>query len=140
MKERNTHYSKVGLVLPKVAWADPWVITITTQGSAHTTFRSTRTTLAFSSSFKIFLLEKGIYISVSCIISLEMTTVKSDFAFAKVELRNLYSKQQQLSWGIGKNCESTMCHRGATKNYRQARPNLTKIYLATLGKQTYQKY
>jgi hypothetical protein len=73
-----------------------------------------------------------------------MTAIKSDFAFAKVELRNLYSKQQQLSWGIGKNCESTMYHRGATKNYRQTRPrvifwltglmyerpNLTKTYLA----------
>ena len=111
----------------------------------------TRAIIYFSSptsgSFKIFLLEKEIYIStgiVPCIISVEITTVKSDFAFANVELRNLYSTQQQLSWGIGKNCESTMYHRGATKNYRQARPrvifwligliyerpNLTKIYLA----------
>ena len=29
---------KVVLVLCKVAWADPWVITITIQGSAHATF------------------------------------------------------------------------------------------------------
>ena len=50
----------------------------------------------FRYSFKIFLLEKGIYI-VPCIISLQMATVKSDFAFVNVELRNLYSKQQQLS-------------------------------------------
>ena len=64
----------------------------------------TRAIIYFSSptsgSFKIFLLEKEIYIStgiVPCIISVEITTVKSDFAFANVELRNLYSTQQQLS-------------------------------------------
>jgi len=38
--------AKVNLVLCKVVWDDPWVITvITTQESAHTTFHSTRTTL-----------------------------------------------------------------------------------------------
>ena len=44
----STHFitvPKVVLVLRKVAWVDPWVITITTQGSAHATLHSTRTTL-----------------------------------------------------------------------------------------------
>ena len=36
---------KVVLVLRKFAWADPRVITITTQESAHATLRRTRTTL-----------------------------------------------------------------------------------------------
>ena len=38
------------VVLRKVAWADPWgfTVTITTQESAHTTLRSTRTTLTES--------------------------------------------------------------------------------------------
>ena len=41
-------FGKVVLVLPKVAWADSCVvIAIITQGSAHATLRSTRTTLAF---------------------------------------------------------------------------------------------
>ena len=39
--------SKVVLVLRKVAWADPWVIIVTTQGSAHATLRSTRMTLDY---------------------------------------------------------------------------------------------
>ena len=40
-------FSKVVLVLRKVAWADSLVITITTQESAHATLRSTRKTLLF---------------------------------------------------------------------------------------------
>ena len=32
-------------MLCKVAWADPWVVTVTTQGSAHATLGSTRMTL-----------------------------------------------------------------------------------------------
>ena len=40
-------FSKVVLVLLKVAWADSCVVTVTYPGSAHATFRSTRTTLGF---------------------------------------------------------------------------------------------
>ena len=36
---------KIILVLRKVAWADPWAITIITQESAHATLRNTRTIL-----------------------------------------------------------------------------------------------
>ena len=40
--------SKVDLVIRKVVWADPWVVIIITQGSAHATLRTTRMTLVSS--------------------------------------------------------------------------------------------
>ena len=45
-------YPKVVLVLRKVAWADPWITT--TQESAHTSLRRTRTTLLYPPYFRTF--------------------------------------------------------------------------------------
>ena len=45
VRKQNGNTTKVVLVLCKVAWADLWVVK--TQGSAHATLHSTRTTLAF---------------------------------------------------------------------------------------------
>ena len=48
---RNGGWTNIVLVLCKVARADPWVITIITQGSAHTTLCSTRITLGSTSGY-----------------------------------------------------------------------------------------
>ena len=39
-------------MLRKVPWADSWVITVTTQESAHATLRSIKTTLFYIGKFK----------------------------------------------------------------------------------------
>ena len=53
--KENVTASKVLLMLRKVAWADSWVITITTQESAHATLRSIKRTLTASAKFETLL-------------------------------------------------------------------------------------